>query len=117
MVSKNKIGTTPDGLDQFNYDFSDHPGMQDPDITKHTHVLVKTPIPLNGSVTLDSGNAYDLSEDWLAVPVEDIDALAIKVHTVAKAAGLTPDPVPTVGPVQQARDAFIAAGWQPPAGS
>lgn len=117
MVSKTKIGLTPEGLDRFQYDFSDHPGMQGTDVTQHTHVLVKTPEPLNGSVTVPSGNSYDLSEHWLAVPVTDVDDLVIQVHTVAKSAGLTPDPVPTVGPIAEARAAFVAAGWQPPSGT
>ena len=117
MVSKNRIGTTAEGLDRFEYDFSDHPGMQGEDVTAHTHVLVKTPEPLNGSVTVASGNSYDLSEDWLAVPIEDVDDLVIQVHAVAKAAALTPEPVPTVGPIAEARAAFVAAGWQPPTGA
>ena len=110
MPSKTLDGTNPDGTPHFHVDLSDHPGMQDPDVTKHTHLIVMTPVPLNGEVSVTDGTQYDLSETWQAVPLEHVDELAILIHEATRAAGFTTDPAPTVGPLQAARDAFVAAG-------
>lgn len=115
MVAKTRIGVDPvTGLDIYEYDLSDHPGMQDPDVTKHTHVIHKTPVGFAGTVTLEDGTTYDLSDDYIDVPIEHSDEVELKAHAVALATGLTTDVLPEKGAIQTARDAFIAAGWTPP---
>lgn len=104
------------GEPQYQYDFSAHPGMQDPALVGNTHILLMTG-KLNGQITTTSGNTYDTSEDWIAVPVEDTDEVVLKTHEAALAAGLTTDPVPALGPVAQAAadfNAALAAAGQPP---
>jgi len=114
-MKKTKTGVNPDGSDHFTYDFSDHPGMQDDDVTKHTHVLIITPDGINGTVSTADGTTYDLSDKWIAVATEHADEVAANIHTTALALGYTADQVPSVGPIQAARDAFLAAGWTPSA--
>lgn len=112
MSIKTKIGVDANGMDRFQYDLSDHPGMQCPDVTKHTHLIVMTG-PLAGSVSVPDGTSYDITDTYIAVPIEHVDDVSAKIHEVALAAGLTDQPVPAVGPLLAARAEFVAAGWTP----
>jgi hypothetical protein len=122
VPTKTKTGFVfDDGTEQWHYDFAAHPGFRNAegepelDVTKHTHVMVKTPMPLNGTITVN-GHDYDLSEHYLAVPIEDVDHLAIATHEACRTTGFTTDPTPTTGPLAAAKAAWDAAvAGAPPA--
>lgn len=107
--------TNGDGSLRPHYDFHDHQGMQDPDVAKHSHVLIKTPDGMDGTVTASDGTVYSIADHYIAVPVVHVDEVLIAIHKSAQALGLTNDEPPAIGPLQAARNAFIAAGWTPPA--
>lgn len=43
--------------------------------------------PIGGTIGLASGSAYDVSEDHIAVKVEDVEALQLAIHKAHHAAG------------------------------
>ncbi len=120
--TKVRIGTKADGSPHYFYDFTGHPGMAaaEGDFLGHlanTHVIVGTPIPLQGIVTVADGTRYDLADECFAVPLEHVDELALKTHETLLATGLVEgEPMPELGPLAAAKAAWDAAvAGAPPA--
>jgi len=118
-VIKTKVGVDANGMDKFNYNWKDHPGMQDVDPRNHTHIAIVTG-PLGGSVSLADGTSYDMTETLIVVPVKDADELVTKIHDVHRLAGLTTEPTPTTAEVKakrmaSAEEAAVKHGLPPAA--
>lgn len=82
-------GRGPDGMPIYEYDHSQHPGMQGDDISAHSHLIVLTG-PIAGPITLADGSTCDVTDEYIAVHKDDANELLHRIHQVQHASGKTP---------------------------
>jgi hypothetical protein len=93
-MKKTQTGTAPDGTATFNFE-----------LTQEEHdagyvAFVTGPI-INGTISLPSGAAYDVTENIIPVKREHVGELHIAIHKLHHAAGRMLDvPVPALSEVE-----------------